>query len=180
MNVKKRWSVVVAAVTMAFIAGCGGDGDEHPQEPVAGKVTESAGNAAGKADKIATLEKDVARLNGEVQQLRRRIEIDAKMRSRPGMPPYPYQPGGRRPEDVRGGGFRRHPVPPRDPDSTRDNPADRQDPATMTPEQRRAWHEERRKMREERRQKMLEERNREKKISSSGKQTTTNTKEESK
>ena len=172
-----RFVWALAAVTAALIAGCGGEGgDDSPPEP----STSSSTVPNPSAEKVAALEKDVAKLRLEVQQLRQRIEIDAKMRSRSGMPPYPYQPGGRRPEDMRGGGFRRHPVQPRDPDSTRDNPADRQDPATMTPEQRRAWHEERRKMREERRQKMLEERNREKKISSSGKQTTTKTKEESK
>ena len=43
----------------------------------------------------------------------------------------------------------------------------RMDPAEMTPEQRRAWHEERRRMREERM--------REKAISESGKQTETKT-----
>lgn len=143
---------VVAATMVAFVAGCGGEG--------AGKQEVSTQNPS--AEKIAALEKDVARLRNEVQLLRHQVEVEAKMRSRAAMPSFSRRsgrpgPDGRFPEDMQNGEF-----PPRRP------PVMREDPAKMTPEQRRAWHEERRKMIEERKRG---------KISNQGKQANPDTKE---
>ena len=184
---KMTCAAIFAAAVVLFVAGCGGDGADQQQDRSTGNNAVSAekavpaNGAAVSADRVAALEKDVVKLRNEVQQLRHWIEVDAKMRSRNGMSPYSRQPGSRNPEDLRDAEFRARHFARRNGSAASGNPAaERQDPATMTPEQRRAWHEERRKMREERRQKMLEERKREK-ISESGKTTSqNNTKEESK
>ena len=120
---------IVVAVSLAFVAGCG-DADRHGTS----------------AEKIAALEKDVARLRNEVRELRHRIEVDAKARSRSATPLLPHrsvQPDRGAPEDLRNGKL---PLP---------RPVMREDPAKMTPEQRRAWHEERRRMREERKRERM-------------------------
>lgn len=143
MSANVAFVAVVASVALAFFAGCGGDNAEKKQ-----KTSEDA-------EKIAALEKDVAKLRGEVHDLRRRFEMDAKARSRSAMKTFPNRPDRpgpyaltpeerhnlealRNQEYLRNGG-----KPPR-------RPIMREDPANMTPEQRRAWHEERRRMREER------------------------------
>lgn len=175
-------AAAIAAAVVFFVAGCGGERPDPPPKQAAGKTAVSADKAAIPANRVAALEKEVARLRNEVQQLRQRIEVDAKMmHQRNGMPPYRHQPGVGGPDGFREGEFRpRHFTRRNGGAEMRGNPtAERKDPAEMTPEERRAWHEERRKMREERRQKMLEERNR-MKISDQGKQTTNNRKEESK
>lgn len=101
------------------------------------------------------------------------------MRSRPDQPPFSHQPGSRASEDARLDEFRaRHSARRNDPAMMRGGrPAEWRNPASMTSEQRRAWHEERRRMREESRLKMLEEQRQREKISESGKQTTNMKKE---
>lgn len=144
---------VVAAVELAFVAGCG-DADAGKQEP--------------SAERLAALEKNVSMLIGEVRALRHQVEKDAMMRSRPAMQqqthrqnrPAPYV---RSPVDMRSHEKMRNG------ELTQRSPAMRKDPADMTPEERRAWHEERRRMREERRRA---------KISESGKQTNPETQKE--
>ena len=180
MNMLKRWAAVVAAVTLAFVAGCGGEKDESADSEA---KTDSVGKQAVSESlvvtgKIAALEKEVARLRAELHQLRHRVEEEAKMRSRQDQLPPSHRPGSRVPEDLRHDEFRaRHSARRNDPAMMRGGrPAEWQDPASMTPEQRRSWHEERRRMRDEMHRKMLEERQRAK-ISESGKQTT-NTKKE--
>lgn len=156
MKIGKVVSLVVIAVTITvLVIGCRDEGEKPQEKSAAAKVVVAA-------DRLVSLEKDVARLRSEVQQLRHRIERDAKMFSHAGMQRLPYgsdQPGRDvgRPEDLRRGGFRSRRS------AMRNDPAMRMDPAKMTPEQRRAWHEERRRMREERM--------RQKEISESGKQT---------
>lgn len=175
-----KLGILMALNAVFIVAGCGGDG--RTDASAADNAAGAPGKSAALAGKVASLEKDVARLRNEVQQLRHRIEVDAKMmHSRRGMAPYRRQPGVGGPDGFREGEFRpRHFTRRNGGAEMRGNPtAERKDPAEMTPEERRAWHEERRKMREERRQKMLEERNR-MKISDQGKQTTNNRKEESK
>lgn len=127
-----RNAALIAVMAVAFVAGCGGereggDSSSSPSTP-SPAVTKSA------EGKVAALEKDVANLRAEVQQLRRRIEVDAQMR--------------RLPENSRSDEFRaRHSVRRSGSSAMRAvPPGGGQDPATMTPEQRRAWHEERRKM----------------------------------
>ena len=145
---------VIAAVGLAFVAGCG-DADAEKQEP--------------SAERLAALEKDVSMLIGEVRALRHQVEKAAMMRSRPAMQQQTHQqnrpePNVRNPRDMRRG-----PEKLRNGELPQHSPALRKDPANMTPEERRAWHEERRRMREERRRA---------KISESGKQTNPETQKE--
>jgi len=120
---------IVAAILFSFVVGCG-----------------DANRQGASAEKIAALEKDVAGLRKEVRELRHRIEVDEKTRSRSAMSQSHHRPGlpaiGA-PEDLRNGKL---PLP---------RPVMREDPAKMTPEQRRAWHEERRRMREERKRERM-------------------------
>ena len=137
--IKMACVFIVVAVSLVFVAGCG-----------------EADRQGASAEKIAALERDVARLKNEVRELRHRIEVDAKTRSRPAMSQSPHRPEQQSigtQEDLRNGKL----------PFTR--PVLRDDPAKMTPEQRRAWHEERRRMREERRRERM---------SDSEKQTQTN------
>ena len=120
---------IVVAVSLVFVAGCG-DADRQ----------------GASAEKVAALEKDVARLKNEVRELRHKIDVEAKTRPRSAMSQLPNRSGQQAigaPEDLRNG---RLPLP---------RPMMREDPAKMTPEQRRAWHEERRRMREERRRERM-------------------------
>ena len=143
MEVKISCAVAAVALVIALVAG-GGCADSGRKDDAS-------------AEKIAELEKDMSRLKGEVRELRHRIEMEAKMHPpaamrqshhRPGRP-EPYARGTEEPQDPKN--MRKGEFPQRHP------PMMREDPAKMTPEQRRAWHEERRRMREERmRQKISE------------------------
>lgn len=146
---RMTYATLIAVAITLIVAGCGGEGGEQKNQ-VADMSAASAGHVAVPSEKIATLEQDVMKLKTEVQQLRHRIEVDAKTRSRHGEPTYPRQQGSRNPEDLRDAEFRARHLGRRNGSATSGNPAAaRQDPATMTPEQRRAWHEENRRMREE-------------------------------
>ncbi len=178
MNVQMTYTAMISAVIMAFVIGCGGERGREKSSPSPLAPSPAVTNSA--EAKVAALEKDVAKLRTEVRQLRQRVEMAEKMRLRHGMPPVQHRPGMLEPEDVRNAEFRaRQSARQNGPDAAKRGvpPAGWQDPATMTPEQRRAWHEERRKLREERHRKVLEEHRREK-VSEPGKQTTTNTKKE--
>ena len=125
----KMTCMSIVAVSLVFVSGCG-----------------EAGRQDASTEKIAALEKDVARLRNEVRELRHRIEVDAKPRSRTAMSPFPNRPG--HPDIGASGDLRngKSPLP---------RPIMREDPAKMTPEQRRAWHEERRRLREERKRERM-------------------------
>lgn len=167
-------AAMIVAAAVFLVAGCGGERADQPpkQKEPQTVVSGDKDKTSVSAEKIAALEKDVAKLRAEVRQLRQRIEMDARMRSRHGMPPYPRQPGVGGPDGSSDGELRPRRFTRRDASS-----AMRQDPATMTPEQRRAWHEERLRMREERRQKIPEGRE---KISEHGKPTSQNNKDNKK
>lgn len=174
-------AAVLAAMTASFVAGCGGEGEGKQSSSPA---TPNSAASGPSAERVAALERDVAKLRADVQQLRHRIEMGEKMRQRQDGSQFPHRPGVRTPEDLRKEEFRmRQSTRRNDLDVTRKAPPEGwQDPATMTPEQRRAWHEERRKLREEKRRKMLEEveAHKREKISESGKQETANTRKENK
>lgn len=157
INIKMLCAAAAVAAAVAFVAGCSCKDADRKNDAL--------------AEKIAELEKDMSRLKGEVRELRHRIEMEAKMHPpaamrqsphRPGRP-GPYARGTEEPQDPKN--MRKGEYPPRHP------PMMREDPAKMTPEQRRAWHEERRRMREERMRQ---------KISEPGKQTNPETKGENK
>lgn len=128
----KMRCAALAVMAVAFVAGCGVEREGENSSPSPLTPNPAVTNSA--EEKVAALEKDVAKLRNEVQQLRRRIEVDAKMR--------------RLPENLRSDDFRaRHSARRNGSSAMRDAPSEGgQNPATMTPEQRRAWHEERRRM----------------------------------
>lgn len=129
IRIKKASVSIVAIVSLAFVAGCG-----------------DVNRLDASAEKIAALEKDVARLRNEVRELRHRIEVDAKTRAHTATSQLP-QWSGRPGIGASGNG--------RNAQSPLARPEMREDPAKMTPEQRRAWHEERRRVREERRRERM-------------------------
>lgn len=150
---EKSGMAVVAAVGLAFFAGCSGADTEKQDKS---------------AERLAALEKDVSMLIGEVRALRHQIEKDAKMHSRPAMQRLPLRQNRLTPH-VRDSEGMRNSENLQSGELPMRSQATRKDPANMTPEERRAWHEERRRMREERRRS---------KISESGKQTNPETQKE--
>ena len=147
MEKKKRMTraAVIAAVTLLFVAGCGA----RDQEQQGSSSSTPNGSATGpSAERVAALERDVAKLRAEMQQLRHRIEIDEKMRQRHDGSQLPHRSGVRTSDDLHKEAFRmRHSARRNGSAAMRDAPPEgAQDPATMTPEQRRAWYEERRRM----------------------------------
>ena len=96
--------VVIAVMAMVLVTGCRDEGEKPQEKSVAAKVVVAA-------DKIATLEKEMARLKTEVQYLRHRIELESKMHSRASARRFSHRadganPGVGSPEDLRKGGFR--------------------------------------------------------------------------